>query len=159
VGPLAVRGHRPIEGDWVGRQGGGRGRPRRRPRHGGSRRRLLLQRRCDWASPSRLVNALPCRGVFGALASLGGGERRARSPSIRGESNDNQLAMRFGGPSLTELCDDDDLNNSKCDKNDEGGHDNKKWRASTRCWKCDGERGKDADITIKLRSGEDGRKL
>ncbi len=80
-------------------------------------------------------------------------------PSILGESNDNQLAMRFGGLSLTELCDDDDLNNSKCVKNDEGGHDNKKWRASTRRWKCDGERGKDADITIKLRDGKDGCKL
>ena len=99
----------------------------------------------------------PMSWRFWGFGFIGG--HRARSPSILGESNDNQLAMRFGGPSLTELCNDDDLNNSKCDKNDEGGHDNKKWRASTRCWKCDGERGKDADITIKLRGGEDGHKL
>ncbi len=43
------------------------------------------------------------------------------------------------------------VNDSKCNKNDKGGHDNKKWWTATRCWKCNRERGKDADRLDKIR--------
>jgi hypothetical protein len=99
-----------------------------------------------FALTTRQRDPMPWR--FWGFGFIGG--RRAHLPSILGKSNDNQLAMHFGG---TELCDDDDVNISI-----EGGHDNKKWQTAMRCWKCDGERGKDADITIKLRGGKDGRK-
>jgi hypothetical protein len=55
---------------------------------------------------------------FWGFGFIGG--RRARSQSILGEC----------GPSLTELCNDDDVNNSKCDKNDEGGQMSD-WRRET----------------------------
>jgi hypothetical protein len=69
----------------------------------------------------------------------------------------NQLAMRFGGlfcPWIGVIYDgDDNANNRECNKIDEGGNDNKKWRTMIRWWKCGGERGEDADTTIKLRWG------
>ena len=72
----------------------------------------------------------------------------------------NQLAMRFGGlscPWIGVIYDgDDNANNRECNKIDEGGNDNKKWRTMIRWWKCGGERGEDADTTIKLRWGERG---